>query len=60
VWNTPLPYYWDPGTVYNLVPSRSMISSTSQLKVVLSCSEMSGDAFDLHYLKLSYQYAVWK
>jgi hypothetical protein len=39
---------------------RSYISSTRKARIVIWCTEDMGDAVDIHYLKLTYQYAVWK
>ena len=40
--------------------SKSQITSTHKVTVILDCTEESGDAFDIHWLQLHYQYAVWK
>ena len=40
--------------------AKRIISSARKVGLVLYCTQMWGDAFDLHYLTLTYQYAVWK
>ena len=60
VMTTSLPEYLEPGVTYNILVSKSLLSSTKQARVYLYCTEMWGDAFDVHYLRLTYQYAVWK
>jgi hypothetical protein len=41
-------------------PISSGYISSHKVQLVAWCSEQSGDVFDLHYMKLTYQYAVWK
>jgi hypothetical protein len=41
-------------------PISSGYISSQKVQLVAWCSEQSGDVFDLHYMKLTYQYAVWK
>ncbi len=47
------------GDGYGVPVSKSYIASR-KVAVVLFCGEDMGDAFDLHYLRLTYQYAVLK
>ena len=41
------------------IASRS-ITSTRSFRVVLYCTQAWGDAWDVHRLKVTYQYAVWR
>lgn len=52
----PLPYY--PG-LGGLTFSPSRISSTGRVEAWLEMQQRWGDAFDVHYVKLTYKYAVW-
>jgi hypothetical protein len=61
--NTPenvgyLPDYTSQPINYNV--AKVYVSSDRKVRFLAWCSEASGAAFDLHYLKLAYQYAVWK
>ena len=40
--------------------SPSYVSSDHKVRFLIWCTESSGDVFDLHYMKMNYQYAVWK
>jgi len=53
-----LPDYAKFGTGFGIA-SRS-ITSTRSFRVVLYCTQAWGDAWDLHRLKVTYQYAVWR
>ena len=55
---SPLPDYLGMG--WGVAVSSTFISPARQVKLVLWCSEEQGAAFDVHYLKLTYQYAIWK
>lgn len=60
-WEVPssLPLYL--GTYdYQIVVATAYIDTTKRINVGVSCTEQMGEAWDLHYLKLTYQYAVWK
>jgi hypothetical protein len=57
---TPLPEYMQSGVTYNIVIPASYVNSTDRVKVVLFMTQKWGDAWDVHALKLHYQYAVWK
>jgi FlgD Ig-like domain/Bacterial Ig-like domain (group 3) len=53
-----LPEYQSQPITFSV--SKTYVSSTKKVRFTAWCTEESGDAFDLHYLKLTYQYAVWK
>ena len=36
------------------------VSSDRKVRFGVYCTEDLGDAFDLHYVRFTYQYAVWK
>ena len=36
------------------------MNSSKRVGLVLYCTEAMGEAWDVHYLKMTYQYAVWK
>jgi hypothetical protein len=55
-----MPEYWDPSVTYSIVLGPADLSSTKKAKVILYCTQAWGDAWDVHSLKLTYQYAVWK
>jgi hypothetical protein len=40
--------------------SAAAVSTTGRLRVVFDMVQSWGDAWDIHYVKLRYQYAVWK
>jgi len=54
----PLPDYAKFGTGYGI--ARTSITSTRTFRVILYCTQTWGDAWDVHRLKLTYSYAVWK
>ena len=53
-----LPEYEQAGVTYGQSVSPTYVSATKRLTMVLWMSQASGDAWDVHYLKLRYQYAV--
>lgn len=55
----PLPEYVQPGVTYGVPFSSNRISSTRRIEAWIWMTQAWGDAFDLHYLRLTYQYAVW-
>ncbi len=55
-----LPEYIQSGVTHHYTVSKSQISAARKVTIIVYCTEMWGDAFDLHHLKLTYQYAVWK
>ena len=62
--NTPrfkgaLPEYLSQPMTYAATPS-SNVSADRKVRFGAWCSEDMGDAFDLHFVKFHYQYAVWK
>ena len=59
-YSSPLPDYVGPGVGANIPISKSQIASTKRVTVILDCLSEWGDAFDIHWLRLHYQYAVWK
>jgi hypothetical protein len=57
---TPLPEYMQSGVTHNITIPASYVDSSDRVKVVLYMTQKWGDAWDVHALKLHYQYAVWK
>jgi len=55
-----LPEYIEAGTSAGIVVPSPYVNSAKQVKIVISMREQLGDAWDLHWTKLKYQYAVWK
>ena len=53
-----LPDYDEAGTTYGMSVTKGYISSTKRIEAVVWTTQAWGDAFDLHYLRLRYQYAV--
>ena len=53
-----LPEYKTQPATYSL--TKRYVSSSHKVRFVVWCTQSSGDAFDLHRFKLTYQYAVWK
>jgi hypothetical protein len=53
-----LPDYDEAGVTYGMSVTKGYISATKRIKAVVWMTQAWGDAFDLHYLKLRYQYAV--
>ena len=53
-----LPEYEQSGVTYERSVSTGYISSTKKVTAVLWMTQQFGDAFDIHYLKMRYQYAV--
>ena len=39
---------------------RTSITATKTIRMVLYCSQAWGDAWDVHRLKVTYQYAIWR
>jgi len=64
-WSDGLPQARGGLPEYTTVPvtytaSSGHISADRKLRFIAWCTEDMGDAFDLHYVRLNYQYAVWK
>jgi hypothetical protein len=57
---TSLPEFMERGVTSNIVIPASYVNSADRVKVVLFMTQMWGDAWDVHALRLHYQYAVWK
>lgn len=53
-----LPEFEQSGVTYERSVSTGYISSTKKVTAVLWMTQQFGDAFDVHYLKMRYQYAV--
>jgi hypothetical protein len=51
--------YDEVGTTCGIPTSKSYISSTHRITALVWMTQAWGDAYDLRYLKLTYQYAVW-
>lgn len=56
---TPLCLYDQPGVVCGIPVSKSYVSSTKRLTSWVWMTQAWGDAYDLYFVKLTYQYAVW-
>ena len=48
-----------PGVTCGLPISKSYVSSTKALDTWVWMTQAWGDAYDLYYVKLTYQYAIW-
>ncbi|MEW6224657.1 MAG: Ig-like domain repeat protein [Chloroflexota bacterium] len=53
-----LPYYYGSTETYPVASAE--ISADRKVRLSVWCTEDMGDAFDLHYATLTYQYAVWR
>ena len=54
-----LPEYLSQPMTYTASPS-AHVSADRKVRFGVWCSEAWGDAFDLHSIRLTYQYAVWR
>ena len=54
------PEFMQSGVTYNITIPATYVNASNQVRVILMMTGDDGDAWDLHALKLHYQYAVWK
>lgn len=57
---TPNPLFDEDGVTFNLLFGPKYIDENGRIEIWVWMTQAWGDAFDLRYLKLNYQYAVWK
>lgn len=55
-----LPMYDEAGVTYSIPFTTSALSSTRKLVAWVWMDEAWGDAYDLNFIRLTYQYAVWR